>query len=67
MECNLCGMPLARVEEPVWSPPPERAPYCSTECLDLAHAVAHSIPSRIDRAAGRDHSLCGVEPCSDCA
>lgn len=26
----------------------------------------HSIPPAIDRAVRRDHSLCGVTPCSDC-
>lgn len=32
----------------------------------LASAVDHAIPAPIDRAVGRDHSLCGAEPCSDC-
>jgi hypothetical protein len=32
----------------------------------LAKAVDHSIPPAVDRAVRRDHSLCGVDPCSDC-
>ncbi|WP_328313125.1 hypothetical protein OG432_24600 [Streptomyces sp. NBC_00442] len=32
----------------------------------MARAVDHAIPPGIDRAIRRDHSLCGVDPCSDC-
>ena len=32
----------------------------------LQRQVDSSIPPAIDRALRRDHSLCGVEPCSDC-
>lgn len=68
MECTMCGMPLARIPDAtVWSPGPNRDPYCSEECLGLATSVAHAVPSRVDRAIARDHSLCGVDPCSDCA
>lgn len=28
--------------------------------------VDNALPSSVDRAVRRDHSLCGVEPCSDC-
>lgn len=47
MECAMCGMPLERIPDPVWSHGPNRDPYCSEECLDLATTVAG-----IDR---RDH------------
>ena len=33
---------------------------------DLRRAVDNALPAPIDRAIRRDHSLCGVEPCSDC-
>lgn len=33
---------------------------------DFARAIDNALPAPIDRAIRRDHSLCGVEPCSDC-
>ena len=32
----------------------------------LAKAVDNALPAPVDRAVRRDHSLCGVTPCSDC-
>lgn len=32
----------------------------------FARAVDKALPAPIDRAVRRDHSLCGIEPCSDC-
>lgn len=66
-ECTLCGMPLTGGTA-VWPPAggPDRDPFCGQDCVALARAVEHSIPPRVDRAVKRDHSLCGVDPCSDC-
>lgn len=33
---------------------------------DLAKAIDSALPAPVDRAVKRDHSLCGVTPCSDC-
>ena len=33
---------------------------------ELAKAINNALPAPIDRAVRRDHSLCGVDPCSDC-
>lgn len=32
----------------------------------LYRAVDSALPAPVDRAVRRDHSVCGVEPCSDC-
>lgn len=40
--------------------------YFDERLPTLAKAVDHAIPPAIDRAVRRDHSLCGVKPCSDC-
>jgi hypothetical protein len=32
----------------------------------LATAIDNALPAPVDRAVRRDHSLCGVSPCSDC-
>lgn len=32
----------------------------------FAKAIDNALPSPIDQAVRRDHSLCGVRPCSDC-
>jgi hypothetical protein len=32
----------------------------------FADAIDHALPAPVDRAVRRDHSLCGVQPCSDC-
>ncbi|MFI8301533.1 hypothetical protein ACIGCZ_37125 [Streptomyces nigra] len=40
--------------------------YFDERLPSLAKAVDHSIPPAVDRAVRRDHSLCGVDPCSDC-
>jgi hypothetical protein len=66
-ECRLCGADLTKVADIVWSDGPNRDPFCSQDCLDTAEAVRHSIPSRTDRAFERDHSLCAIDPCSNCA
>ncbi len=50
----------------VWSPSPDREPFCGDDHLATATAVSRSIPPAIDRAIRRDHSLCGKYPCSDC-
>ena len=63
MDCGFCGMPLGSALI-VWE---AGDPFCSEECrldrdLDrVAWAAA--------RAAGRrrDHALCGIRPCNDCA
>lgn len=60
IECTTCGLPL-------WDATWYRSdPYCEQRCIELAEAIDHSLPLPIDRALNRDHSLCGVEPCSDC-
>lgn len=54
--------------------PPEvkRAGYMAAverrilDLLRVGHAVDHAVPPAVDRAVRRDHSLCGVSPCSDC-
>jgi hypothetical protein len=33
---------------------------------DFTRAVDSALPPAVDRAVRRDHSLCGVAPCSDC-
>lgn len=33
---------------------------------DFVKAVDNALPAPVDRAVRRDHSLCGVSPCSDC-
>jgi hypothetical protein len=33
---------------------------------DFAKAIDSALPPPLDRAVRRDHSLCGVSPCSDC-
>lgn len=33
---------------------------------DYAKAIDNAIPAPVDRAVKRDHSMCGVSPCSDC-
>lgn len=33
---------------------------------DFTRAVDGAIPPAIDRSVRRDHSLCGIHPCSDC-
>ena len=61
--CTMCGIGCTNWLPTAWD---DDKPYCGAECLKLARAVAHSIPSATDRAIERDHSLCGVDPCSDC-
>lgn len=44
---------------------------CNIACFDerlpaFAKSIDNALPAPIDRAVKRDHSLCGVEPCSDC-
>lgn len=54
------------------SPEVQRAGYMAAverRMLDLVrvgHAIDHALPAPIDRSVRRDHSLCGVQPCSDC-
>lgn len=36
------------------------------DAIRLGRAVDQAVPAAIDRAVRRDHSLCGVDPCSDC-
>jgi len=67
MECAFCGMPL-KGDEPdlVWSSGADRDPFCNVEC-ELAQAVDRSIAHAAQSAGRRrDHSLCGVSPCSHC-
>jgi hypothetical protein len=33
---------------------------------ELAKSIDTALPAPIDRAVRRDHSLCGVKPCTDC-
>lgn len=33
---------------------------------DYAKTIDNALPAPVDRAVRRDHSLCGVSPCSDC-
>lgn len=40
--------------------------YFDHRLPDLARAVDHALPAPVDRAVRRDHSLCAVNPCSDC-
>lgn len=40
--------------------------YFDERLPGLARAVDNALPAPIDRAVRRDHSLCGVMPCSDC-
>jgi len=66
LKCALCGLAIWNEPPTVWSPEPNREPFCGEDCYATARAVDHSIPPAIDRAVRRDHSLCGYEPCSDC-
>jgi hypothetical protein len=66
LNCTLCGVSIWNEPPTVWSPEPDREPFCGDICHAIARAVTHSIPPAIDRAVRRDHSLCGQYPCSDC-
>ena len=66
LNCALCGLAIWNEPPTVWSPEPDREPFCGDGCYATARAVTHSIPAAIDRAIRRDHSLCGKYPCSDC-
>lgn len=66
LNCTLCDLAIWNEPPTVWSPGPNREPYCGDDCYATARAVDHAIPPAVDRAARRDHSLCGVEPCSHC-
>ena len=54
------------------SPAAQRAGYMAAverrmlDLLHVGHAVDHALPPPVDRAVRRDHSLCGISPCSDC-
>jgi hypothetical protein len=66
LNCALCDLAIWNEPPTVWSPPPNREPYCDEGCYATARAIDHAIPPAVDRAVRRDHSLCGAEPCSHC-
>jgi len=66
LECSLCDLSIWNEPPTIWSPAPDRRPFCGDGCYATARAVEHSIEPAIDRAIRRDHSLCGPYPCSDC-
>lgn len=66
LNCTMCGLAVWNESPTVWSDGVNREPYCDAECLRLASAVDNALPAAVDRAINRDHSLCGVDPCSDC-
>lgn len=66
LNCALCDLAIWNEPPTIWSPSPDIEPYCGGDCYATARAIDRAVPSAIDRAIRRDHSLCGTEPCSDC-
>lgn len=66
LACALCGLAIRNEPPTVWSPEPDREPFCGEGCYATARAVDRSVPPAVDRAVRRDHSLCSAEPCSHC-
>jgi hypothetical protein len=64
MECKFCGMPLERVTDPVWY---QRDPFCGDDCVTAHRAYLALKGAARNAGRRRDHSLCGVVPCSHCA
>lgn len=64
MECEFCGMPLTGASDPVWY---RRAPFCNDDCVTLHRTYLALKGAARDAGRRRNHSLCGVVPCSDCA